>query len=513
MALCDSNKVTLIEPDAENKTEGAKRQFDWPELKPLNDKLLPVQPITLDMLPSELSGWLTDITERMDNVAFEYVAVAAVTVSSSLIGRKVTVKPKHNDDWVVVANLWGCCIGRPSEKKSPAINAVTKPLKRLEENARELYENDRKRYEVQDKITQMANKDAEKRASKLVNEGKHHDAVALLMDDSSDPEKPTCHRYIVHDSTIEKLGVILSENPNGVLQLRDELSGWIAGLNRDDRQQDRAFWLEAFNGDGAFSYDRISREDVYIKSNTVSILGGIQPGRLLPLLINQREGSGDDGLIERFQLLVYPDSAPFKHTDRAPDKLLQKKAYAVFKRLDDIEYKTEEDERPSLHFGSEGQAVFDQWYCQLMMRIRSGHLSQSMESHLGKYPSLMSSLALIFHIIQNGATGSIGKESALMAIRWCEVLESHAARVYGLINDAMASARILIHRLNKLPRAFKMKDLENKRWTGLQEKHQREQALKVLETHGYVIRDEQPGNGRPSVTYYINPACLKDTEE
>ncbi|WP_257294930.1 YfjI family protein [Endozoicomonas sp. YOMI1] len=513
MALSDTQKVTLLQPGDDNATNGTKPIIDWPELKPLDTRLLPVKPVTPDMIPAELSGWLVDIAERMDNAPFEYVVVAAITVASSLIGRKVSIRPKQYDDWSVVPNLWGCCVGRPSEKKSPAIKAVTKPLCRLESNARDQYEDDLKRYQIQDKITQMANKDAEKRASKLVNQGKHAEAEALLMDDSSDPEKPATRRYIVNDATIEKLGVLLSENPWGLLQLRDELSGWIAGLNRDDRQQDRAFWLEAFNGDGTFSYNRITREDVYIPSNTVSILGGIQPGRLLPLLMSQRDGAGDDGLVERFQLLVYPDSNPFHHIDRAPNKALQEKAYAVFQRLDEIEYQSEETERPSLRFDSEGQSIFDQWYCQTMSRIRSGSLNQYLESHLGKYPALMPSLALIFHIIKHGPDGYVDKESAQMAIRWCEVLETHASRVYGLADDPTAGARILAQRLNKLPGAFKMADIEKKRWIGLQERSQREQALQLLEMHGYVIRDESKGNGRPSVTYYTNPACLEESED
>ena len=518
MALCDKAAVAIIQPDDVSEairqsgiaTSQNQPVIDWPELKPIKSDLLPVKPITPDMVPEELSGWLVDIVERMDNAPFDYAAVGAITALGSLIGRKVSVKPKQYDDWAIIPNLWGCCIGRPTWKKTPTLNKATGPLKELEKSARGEYQEGLKRYRTQDKLNQMATKEAEKKASILVKKGDLKAAEALLMDDSGDPEPPVSQRYIVNDATVEKLGILLSENPWGLLLFRDELSGWIAGLNRDDRQQDRAFWLEAFNGDGTFSYDRITRDDVYIPSNTVSLLGGIQPGKLLPLLLSQREGAGDDGLVERFQLMVYPDKGTFRFVDRIPNKAHKEKAFQVFQRLNDIEYQPEEEDRLALRFDDQAQQVFNHWYCELMSRITVDGISLQIESHLGKFPSLMPSLALVFHIVRHGAVGSIDKESADMAIRWCDVLESHARRVYALADDPLAGARILKDRLDKLPHTFKMTHLRDKGWAGLTEHNDREQALMWLEFHGYLVKEEIKGRGRPSVTYHINPDCLPD---
>ena len=59
-----------------------------------------------------------------------------------------------------------------------------------------------------------------------------------------------CTRYLVNEASIEKLHVILRENPQGVLYLRDELSGWIAQLEQRGRERERAFFLETWDGDG-----------------------------------------------------------------------------------------------------------------------------------------------------------------------------------------------------------------------------------------------------------------------
>ena len=48
---------------------------------------------------------------------------------------------------------------------------------------------------------------------------------------------PVCTRYLVNEATIEKVHVILKENPQGVLYLRDELSGWMVQLEQRGRAQ------------------------------------------------------------------------------------------------------------------------------------------------------------------------------------------------------------------------------------------------------------------------------------
>jgi len=53
---------------------------------------------------------------------------------------------------------------------------------------------------------------------------------------------PVRRRYVVNDSTIEKLGEILNQNPRGVLAFRDELTGFVRQMDRDGHEQDRAFY-------------------------------------------------------------------------------------------------------------------------------------------------------------------------------------------------------------------------------------------------------------------------------
>ena len=68
-------------------------------------------------------------------------------VLGSLIGRKVGIFPKAHDDWLVIPNLWGAVVGRPSLLKSPAIAEIMKPLGELASQAIERYRHEQQLHE------------------------------------------------------------------------------------------------------------------------------------------------------------------------------------------------------------------------------------------------------------------------------------------------------------------------------------------------------------------------------
>src|SRR5262249_6279125 len=142
-------------------------------------------------------------------------------------------------------------------------------------------------------------------------------------------------RYLVNDATVEKLGALLNENPNGVLVFRDELVGWMRTMDREGHENDRSFFCECWNGTGSYTYDRIGRGTTHIKAVCISILGGMTPG---PLQTYLREafarGASDDGLIQRFQLMVYPDvAAEWRNVDRWPETAAKQRAFEIFRDL------------------------------------------------------------------------------------------------------------------------------------------------------------------------------------
>jgi putative DNA primase/helicase len=150
-----------------------------------------------------------------------------------------------------------------------------------------------------------------------------------------EPQEPTLRRLIVNDATFDALHQTMNENPAGILVIRDELTGWWSQLDRAGREGERAFCLQAWNGDTGHTIDRIGRGTVYVPHCCMSMFGGIQPARLHSYLVDALlDGPDNDGLIQRFQVIVWPDMKPdWKYIDRNPDRNAEERAAHVFRVL------------------------------------------------------------------------------------------------------------------------------------------------------------------------------------
>ena len=107
--------------------------------------------------------------------------------------------------------------------------------------------------------------------------------------------------------------------------MRDELVGLIASWDKSGREGDRQFFLEAWNGTDDYDTDRIGRGTIIIPNLCVSIFGGMQPDKLTAYLEQASDALGNNGLLQRFQLLVYPDPIEWEYRDQIPDERARKR--------------------------------------------------------------------------------------------------------------------------------------------------------------------------------------------
>ena len=220
-----------------------KRTSDiWPDPQKLPDELPPVPAMVPKMIPDAFRPWLCDIAERMQ-CPLEFPTVAAIITAGSLIGRQLAIRPKQQDDWTVVPNLWGGAIGRPGIMKTPALDEAKRPLQRLECEALEEHKAQEQAHELQLMVLKAQREKLQKDIKDAMAEGKS--ACDFEMPKEEDL---ILRRYMVNDSTVEKLGELLNQNPNGLLLFRDELTGWLRTLDREGHENDRAFYLETWNG-------------------------------------------------------------------------------------------------------------------------------------------------------------------------------------------------------------------------------------------------------------------------
>jgi hypothetical protein len=489
--------------DDDHRTDPNEEERDWQAPEPLGGELPAVQAFDLALLPDALHALVKDTAERMQ-VPYDYPAAASVLSLAGATNRRALIQPKAADtSWVVVPNLWGGIVAPPALMKSPVISTITRPLARVEalwrtefesavsdyDQAKEEAELRRAAWREQFKAAQKGGKDAPARPD---------DSVA----------EPVCRRLITQDAAAEKLHEIMRDNPAGILVNRDELSGWLATLDKPGREGERGFFLSAWNGDTGYTMDRIGRGSIQVPACCVSIVGGIQPARLRSYLTDAlQDGPQNDGLFQRFQVLVYPDAPrDWQYIDRAPNSEAIERAEQVYQRLAHL------DAADPLRFRFEldAQELFVAWLTDLEGKLRADDLHPALVAHLGKYRSLMPSLALLFELVDDG-TKTVSLRHAQQAAAWCDYLESHARRIYSMIvsPERQAAAELGRHLAAGWKREelkFTVRDVYQNDWRGLTAPEEVRRTLPLLEDAGWVRRIEfYPGTGRPSEGYAINP--------
>ncbi|WP_296727782.1 YfjI family protein [Variovorax sp.] len=457
-----------------------------------------------ELMPHELRGWVCDIAHRMQ-CAPDFPAVGAIAAISSLIGARAVIQPKAKDDWHVVPNLWALIVGSPGVMKSPALSEALRPLHRLEAKFRDEYEEERQAWELDLKVAEMQQEANAKEAKSVAI--KDPSKARDLLRPVDLPLCPPERRFVVNDATVEKLGEFMSANPWGFLAYRDEIHGLLKGMDREGQEGARAFYLQAYDGNQPYTFDRIGRGTVRIERVCLSMLGGIQPGRIQSYVRDAVSGgAGDDGLLQRFGLTVWPDiDGSFINVDQWPDSPARQKAHDVFERISAIEIGGE----PRVwKFDQPAQAAFNEWRQNFEPQIRGGELHPALVAHLSKYRKLIPALSLVFAMVDAPDSGVVGQEHVLRALAWGEYLRTHAERLYSAaVMPETGAAKSLLTKIRSgvLGGAFTAREVSRKCWTGLGSSDVVRKAADLLVEYEWLRHEVVQTGGRPTERYEINP--------
>lgn len=502
--------------------------ISWPAPEMISHNVMPVQPFTPDLLPESLRPWVMDIAHRMQ-CPIDFIAAAAIVMLGSVIGTGCAVRPKQNDNWTEVPNIWGAAIGRPGRLKSPAISAAMTPLYRLDS----LAQADFQLAMMAHQQVVLTNKMTADLLKKKVSADKTFDPKQPSADfleyqrlSGLNLEEPKTKRFHTNDCTIESLGEMLQTNPRGILVEHDELTGLLAGFERPGREGERQGYLTAWNGTGSHRVDRIGRGNIFIEHFCASIFGGIQPDKLELYLAEAQYNHGNDGFIQRLQAMVYPDDVPVVGiVDQSPDAAAADTVMKIVLGLaNDIDAAkpTQDNQYEIPYFRFEvkkAQPLFYKWLQSLTLGIAAED-NNLMQEHLGKYRKLIPALSLIFHLVEMAADKvkpgrPIGINSLQMAIRWADYLESHARRVYAMATDYKVQAAQLLATKIKgrhLEAGFSARDVVRKGWSRLSDQDEVKAACDELEAASWIRRKPTEGkrSGRPALpTYDINPTVYE----
>lgn len=505
--------------------------FEWKKPVEIKTKIPPVTILHENLIPEPYRQWLTDVSHRMQTPP-DFPTVSALVITGSVIGAGCSIRPKAKDSWEVIPNLWGACIGRPSVVlKSPSMKEPIQLLERLQAKHGEQFKQEKTGAEFEELANKAMLDDVKGQLNKLAKgNGKdrviNSDDMTKLKADyleltQDETPKPTRRLFKTNETSIQSMTVLQDENPRGILTFRDELTGLLAKWDREDGQDERAYFLEGWNGNGTYTDVKIGRGLTDAKNICISLLGGIQPDKLKRYLYQALKGN-NDGLMQRLQLAVWPDEpSQWKNVDIYPNTQEKQRAYEILEKLANINFmqygamQTKYDERPYFRFSEVGQAIFNDWFNTLQtVKIRQEE-NPLMAEHLGKFRSLMPSLALIFHLIDiaNGKqTGAVSKQAALLAVQWCEYLEAHARRIYAMGESPEHEAALRLSekiKAGKLPNPFTLKSVYDKGWHGLKAKSEVQAACDVLLDEHWLTMTRKPATGErgrpPALEYHINP--------
>lgn len=474
---------------------------EWREPGTIDSSLSPVLPFKLEYLPSSLRPWAQDVSERM-SVPLDFTGVCALVTLAGVVCRRAFVYPRALDkEWKEALVLCGAVVASSGQTKTPTWKAIQNPLVELEYDYRAEHDKRVQAYE-------QAVDDYKKTVRNLKKGGELTEP---------EPTAPApCKRVMTNNATPEKLHMLMKNNPGGIFVFRDELSGWVADLDKEGRESDREIYLCAMNGNDAYSMDRILRGDNFAVMSA-SFFAGCQPVMLLKFLNDVRNVS--DGLFQRFGVLVYPDVVRKPRIDRLANDGAKQMFRHVIRTCAAMA-----PESVQFHFSQEAQERFDSWYDRHAEQVAK-EANPAKQSHLMKYRGLLPRLAALNQLADSVAAlppnsvivgqHSIDLDHLERAVGFLQYLESHMNRVYACAKTEYQRAEesLAEHiRNGDLKDGFTARDVVRSRWENLTSPEPVGYAIESMEELNWIRRQPasaKPARGRPTVQYEINPAVRR----
>jgi hypothetical protein len=228
-----------------------------------------------------------------------HVAVPMLGIASGLIGTARRVQASRS--WSEPMTVWTATIGHSGSGKTPGIDATRHPLAAVEDDRVDGNDQLRRTHEARAERAKAALAEWKNRVAKTPP-GKEPIAKPAEADDPGPFIPP---RLFTTDATIERLSMLLTARPQGILVVIDELAGLFANMSRYSGGQDNQFWLMAWDGK-PYSIERMGRPAIQLDHLLLGLVGGLQPDKLSDVF----KGSAD-GMYSRF-LFAWPQTPPHR---------------------------------------------------------------------------------------------------------------------------------------------------------------------------------------------------------
>jgi hypothetical protein len=497
-----------------NGTFGTQDESAWsdPDLSYLGSGRSKPVPFPVDLLDPFWGDWVQAHASAR-SAPVDYVAAGLLTGAAALIGnaRWALASP----EWKEPPILWTAVVGAPGASKSPALEPALELLRRIEFDAMEASRPARETYEEEAKLAEAKAAEWERQVREALQDRKDPPERPT---DAVEPQPVPLPRLVVGDTTPERLGGILQDNPKGLLMSRDELAGWLASFGRYSQSAggERAMWIEAYGG-RPYTIDRQKHpEPTIIPRLTMSVLGGIQPDKLPSVT-----GGADDGFASRF-LWFWPDPVLGFRLHRKPIDSTQ--PLLALRRLHGLSLRSDEDGKlqPVYVPLSEAAGALLENYANEARR-QALEATGPLAGVLSKAPGYALRLALVLEYLawagsmQFEEPRSIGESTLEAAIGLIDgYFLPMAQRVLGEAaipeedQRAMVLARWI---MRERPRRFNARQIRRGIGGVLRDSKSMNQACEVLTQAGWIRPITKPtggAGGRSPSDYEVNPILFSE---
>lgn len=373
----------------------------------------------VERLPQPLADYVAQSAEAI-GCDPSLIAMPALAAVAAAIGDSRAVEVKVG--WREFPVLWTLAVAPSGALKTPAMKAA---MEGLEVAQRKAFE-----------------------AHRLAEEA-HQAAVADWIKREKpgpEPAAPVLASYYVGDATLEAVGVLLDANPRGLLQKRDELSGWLGGFDKYSEGNEAAQWLE-FHSGNAIRIDRKGGEKktIYLPRALVGVTGTIQEPVLRRLLTGEGAQHFDNGLAARFLMAMPPERTRHWREAITPPALVNR-FVDLFRDLlalePTLDPETRRREPVVLRWTPAAKARFVEFVNRHGREMRAFR-SDRLKSAWSKLEAQAARLALIFACVRRAylpcggdEQNLIGEDALDAALAWVEWLKNETRRIYYTLSHA-----------------------------------------------------------------------------
>lgn len=381
--------------------------------RPATSRMQPMPFPTYDVLPGVFHDFAVAAAKAIQ-CPVDYVACALLVVVSILMGGKRSIQ--LTPEWFQQGNLWIAMVGPPSAKKTPALLKTLPTLQAIEQEQYAEYQDEKTLYEMELRQYEADLSDWKK---------ERHGNPPIK------PENPILKRLKTSDTTVEALGKLLADNPQGIGMVCDELSSWMRSMNqyKGGNGADRSHYLAMWSN-SPITIDRKNKVDpILVPMPYVAIVGGIQPDVLLEL----RNQGVEDGMKERFLFCCpLPNNEPPKMGSAIPAAIRSGLDASLRKIFD-----SRPDDAITVTLSQGAADVFlaarQEWH----WLMQSDEFSRDLEAYYVKMQNYLGRFALVLHEMKRaiGETDSdiVSEDTMREAKALADYFLHHAAIALGMV--------------------------------------------------------------------------------